>query len=207
MMAEASAAERAYQRLKADILSGAVAMGPLDLKRLGDRLRMSVTPVREALARLCAERLVRLAPHQGYAVASPSARRLENLYEFAGALCDLAAQGCAMILLAAPARSRLAIDTRTYAEGITGLHRHLASFQGNLELGEHLIAVSDRLLLARRCEETLFEDAGEELGALARLWEQANLAELRARLKNHYAARIARVDAVARLLAEQAGDC
>ena len=206
MMADASAAERAYQRLKADILSGALAMGPLDLKRLGDRLRMSVTPVREALARLCAERLVKLAPHQGYALAPPSARRLENLYAFAGALTDLAVDGCVLVLKASPGRPRLAIDTRTYAEGLTGLHRHLSSFQDNLELGEHLIAISDRLLLARRREQMLFPDAIDELAGLTQLWDQADLAGLRLRLRNHYATRIERVDAIVRLLVEQAGE-
>src|SRR5690606_35745514 len=88
-MADASAWERAYQRLKSDILSGSISVGPLDIRILGDRLRMSVTPVREALARLHAERLVRLAPHQGYVVATPSARRLEHLYELSSAMVHL----------------------------------------------------------------------------------------------------------------------
>ena len=75
MTEDVSASERAYQRVKGDILSGVIQIGLIDIRALGDQLRMSVTPVREALARLSAERLVRLAPHQGYVVAMPSARR------------------------------------------------------------------------------------------------------------------------------------
>jgi hypothetical protein len=204
MILDPSAAERAYQRLKTDILTGALATGPLDIRGLGDRLKMSVTPVREALARLSAERLVKLAPHQGYAVANPSARRLRNLYDLSGALVDLTLQRCEASLSSTPGAG----DTQKgdYAQDMADLMSNLATSQPNRELGDHLLALSDRLFPARRCEPSLFPGALEELDLLAVLWTQRNLDELRLRFNQHHAARMERTESIASLLAEQAGD-
>ena len=83
-----SAVDRAYLRLKADILHGALPVRALDIGQLGDRLRMSATPVREALARLNAEHIVRRSAH-GYAIVILSPRRIEHLYQVSGALLAL----------------------------------------------------------------------------------------------------------------------
>lgn len=206
MMADPSASERAYVRLKNDILSGALTAGPLDLRLLGDKLKMSVTPVREALARLSAERLVRLAPHQGYAVATLSGRRLENLYDFAGSLVDMAIERCStgLRLGAQPPLARP--PHRTYAEGMSLLVKEMASAQGNLELRDHLLALDDRLQPARRCEPGVFPDCEDELAALSGSWERKKLPELRRLFREHFMSRVDRADALVRLLAAQAGD-
>lgn len=205
-MSELSAAERAYQRLKADILKGTIPVGTIDIRTLSDRLRMSVTPVRDALARLSAERLVKLSPHHGYAVASPSARRLEHLYELAGILTDLCLERASTTGWGQPAKAKgIAVQTG-YAELMTAVVRDIATAQTNLELAEHLFAISDRLFTARRREPELFEDASGEAEALARLWEKRSYRTLRLRLRAHHALRLDRVDALARLLTDPAGD-
>ena len=206
MMADQSASERAYVRLKQDILGGALTAGPLDLRALSDRLRMSVTPVREALARLSAERLVKLAPHQGYAVASLSSRRLENLYEFAASLVEMAILRCISGIRMGGAPSAARPVYRTYAEGMSALVRDIGAAQPNLELRDHLFALDDRLQPARRSEATIFGDCDEELTALAGLWDQRWLTPLQRRFREHFERRIDSADTLVRLLAEPSGD-
>jgi len=60
----------AYQRLRDDILAG--ALGPntkLLMKELSARYQLGIAPIREALARLHAEGLVRCSDHRGYWVS------------------------------------------------------------------------------------------------------------------------------------------
>ncbi len=204
-MADPSASERAYQRLKADILSGALRQGPLDLRALSDSMRMSVTPVREALARLSAERFVRLAPHQGYAVPSLSSRRLENLYELAGGLVDMAIVRCsAGIQQGTASKTRPAYFT--YADGISGLIQQIGNTQTNLELRDHLFALDERLQPARRCEPGILPDCEGELDALGALWDRRRFNTLRERFQSHFARRKGRADAIVRRLSEATGD-
>jgi DNA-binding GntR family transcriptional regulator len=206
MTADPSAAERAYQRLKSDILTGVLATGQLDIRGLGDRLRMSVTPVREALARLSAERLVKLAPHHGYVIANPTARRLGDLYELSGVLVDFALERCERANPAPPPSKPQWTRSRSYAEGMAELIQAIAAGHSNRELGDHLRALSDRLFPARRCEPRLFQNVTEELEMLAALWARQDLPELRLRFRSHHADRIERIDAIANALVEWAGD-
>jgi len=206
MMADPSAAERAYQRLRRDILNGTLPMGPMDIRGLGDRLRMSVTPVREALARLSAERLVTLAPHHGYVVANPSARRLEHIYELAGALIDLSLDRAGGTGWARLPGNRRQKASGVYADDMATLMREIATAQSNLELAEHALALNDRLFPARRCEPKLFADAGQEVAVLGALWDSQSYGDLRLLLRKHHRTRMDRVDALARLMVEQAGD-
>ncbi|MDX6541428.1 MAG: hypothetical protein QOI71_3038 [Gaiellales bacterium] len=56
----------AYGRLRAAILSGALAPGdPLRIDEIAEQLSLSKTPVREALARLRDEGLVQTRPRSG----------------------------------------------------------------------------------------------------------------------------------------------
>lgn len=205
MMGDASASERAYQRLKSDILSGALPVGLLDIRLLGDQLRMSVTPVREALARLNAERLVRLAPHQGYAVAVPSARRLEHLYELSGALVHLSLERASRSRRPKAEGQRILNLVGSYAADMAALINEVASSQPNGALGETLAALNDQLFGVRRCEPKIFAQANQELFHLVTLWRDGNAGDLRLRLRDHHRSRLLRIDALARLLFEESG--
>jgi len=201
-MPDPSAAERAYQRLKDDIVKGALPTGPLDVRAIGDRLRMSVTPVREALARLSSERLVNLAPHHGYVVTTPSAQRLESLYDLAGLLIDACLQ---RIKIASMPKSAPARDFPTYGiypDDVTTLMREIAMAQGNVELADQIAALNDRLFVARRCEPKLFPSATQEAEALMVLFRTRDISGLQLLLRTHHRLRIERVDALARLVAD-----
>ena len=72
-------AEKAYQSLRHDIIRGAVAPGkPLRLADLSQRYGMGFSPLREALNRLQAERLVTAESLRGFRVAPLSTEELQD---------------------------------------------------------------------------------------------------------------------------------
>ena len=81
------------ERLKAEILAGERAGGQRGCARSRSRSRygVSTTPVREALATLQREGLVRLHPQRGAVVFLPSVDDLRHHYEIRAALEALAA--------------------------------------------------------------------------------------------------------------------
>jgi DNA-binding GntR family transcriptional regulator len=75
-------ADDVYDRLMAAILDGRIQPGDrLIQDKLAGDLRVSRTPVREALLRLEKEGAVELAPVRGYLVTRPSRGELAQLYE------------------------------------------------------------------------------------------------------------------------------
>lgn len=72
-------AEKAYENLRRDIVRGAFGQGmPLRLSDLGARYGMGFSPLREALNRLQAERLVTAESLRGFRVAPLSAPEFED---------------------------------------------------------------------------------------------------------------------------------
>lgn len=72
-------AEKAYNSLRQDIIRGAFAPGsPLRLADLGERYGMGFSPLREALNRLQAERLVTSESLRGFRVAPLSLAEFED---------------------------------------------------------------------------------------------------------------------------------
>lgn len=204
MSGQLSAAERAYERLRADILSGALPYGTLDMRGLGDRFRMSVTPIREALARLTAERLVKREAH-GYAIILLSPRRLENLYELSSGLLGVAIRNVRFIKCAGVAPAPLS-RPGGYAAGFSSLLLEIASGQTNSELVACIDDLTARLLPGRRCEPQIFPDALDDLALLASLWDKRDIDAVETFLEAYHATRMGRADALARCLAAQAGD-
>jgi DNA-binding GntR family transcriptional regulator len=77
-----SLAEVAYERVRAAILSGAVAAGaPLGQVELANRIGTSRVPLREALQRLEAEGLVVLRPRRGYIVTSLDRDEITDIFD------------------------------------------------------------------------------------------------------------------------------
>lgn len=198
-----SAVERAYCRLKADILSGALPAGPLDIGQLGDRLRMSSTPVREALARLDAERLVRRELH-GYVIARLSPARLEHLYQLSGALLDLSIDCASRPDCIAPPQGMS--RTAAYPDAMTELLHEIAAGQANHELTAYAVGVTNRLLPARRYEPLVFTEAAQDLETIRSLWNRRTFDGLRVSLRAYHDSRIERAESLARFLAAETGD-
>jgi DNA-binding GntR family transcriptional regulator len=198
-MTDIPASERAYRHIKDAILSGQLRSTTLDIRKIGDRLRLSATPVREALARLHSERLVRFAPHQGYTLVRHSAERLENLYDLSGVLIDVC------LHRAAEAASGPEPDTAVtmhldYAVALTDLLRRIAAAQPNPELAAQISAVNDRLFRPRQAELRVFPDASNEVLGLRTMWIDRDYDGLRVRLGALHRTRASAADAIVRIL-------
>ena len=75
-----SLTERAYQRLRSEILYGDLMPGErLRAADLQERFRLGLTPIREALMRLASEGLVSGESHRGARVSDASAAELSDL--------------------------------------------------------------------------------------------------------------------------------
>ncbi|HVC03571.1 MAG TPA: GntR family transcriptional regulator [Candidatus Acidoferrales bacterium] len=71
-----------YELLRGRILSGRLKPGEkLDQSLLATQMRVSRTPLRQALLRLAAERLIETEPHRSAIVAPLSLIEIEDLYE------------------------------------------------------------------------------------------------------------------------------
>lgn len=73
--------ERVYRALRGQILSGAMAPGDsVTLRGLAEDLGVSMTPAREAVRRLVAERALWMTASGRVAIPVPDARRLQELF-------------------------------------------------------------------------------------------------------------------------------
>jgi DNA-binding GntR family transcriptional regulator len=82
-----SLTEVVLEHLRDQIVSGDLRLGAtLSERQLAERLKVSKTPVREALAQLRTEGLVRIIPHTGAQVFTLSAREVIEICEFRFAL-------------------------------------------------------------------------------------------------------------------------
>lgn len=91
MAADPSAAGRAYDAVKRQLLAGDFHLGQrLDAVVIASALGTSTTPVREALVRLHSERLIALKPARGFFCSLWTRAELEDLYRWRAALAVLA---------------------------------------------------------------------------------------------------------------------
>ena len=161
MSAPVSAAERAYSEIKAMILSGALPVrARLDVERLARAVGLSSMPVRQALARLSWEGLVRAGATSGYSVALWSERELAELYQWRGHLFAMVA----LRKVSGPELVRIA-RTRPYAEAFADISRAIEE-GANSELRRSAKIADERLHLARVVEEEVLDDVAAEFEAL-----------------------------------------
>ena len=74
--------DRAYNELRALIVAGTLAPGSfLSERKLSDRLGMSKTPIKAALALLESEGFVLVSPQQGIVVREITAREVVDLFD------------------------------------------------------------------------------------------------------------------------------
>jgi DNA-binding GntR family transcriptional regulator len=79
--------DRVHEGLMEAIRDGRLRPGQrLVLHQLADLMEVSLSPVREAVARLAQEGVVHLVPHKGAVVASPTAEEISNIYDVREAL-------------------------------------------------------------------------------------------------------------------------
>jgi DNA-binding GntR family transcriptional regulator len=140
------------ERLKAEILAGERAHGSrLRQVEIARALGVSTTPVREALAMLQREGLVRLHEQRGATVFVPSVRDLREHYEIRAALEALAAARAAEVFAPewAPPLEALLDEMRTgppaarYIALNQRFHTTLYEHSGRLRLVEMIAGLRD----------------------------------------------------------------
>jgi DNA-binding GntR family transcriptional regulator len=148
-------ADSVYRTLKADILSGRIYPNEQLIEReLRDRFGVSKTPVREALARLEHEGLLRSRTYRGMQVATFRTIDVLEMYEIREVLEGLAARKCAegvcrpleQKLNAVLGQCDTAVEVsedQFYAYNLE-FHGVLCAFCGNMRLQQTLSAIYDQ---------------------------------------------------------------
>jgi DNA-binding GntR family transcriptional regulator len=178
--------ETVYARLKADIFDFRLLPGDrLTESELAATLRVSRTPIRQALHRLEQEGYLQLAFRNGWNVRPFDFERLEQLYDLrivlelaaveqickAGEAVDLSALEAVWLV---PPEQRL-YDARAVLEYDEAFHQGLLLATGNLEMARVHHDISEKIRIIRRQDFTraeriqaTYDEHGEILRQLSR---------------------------------------
>ncbi len=123
-----SLSEIVYRKIRRSIVRGELPQGASVIEtELASKLRVSKTPVREALRRLAQEGLIITAPHRGATVASLAPSDLEEIYLIRSRLESLVARIAAEHLTEEDAAALRAmvdeLQVHTAAEDTETIHR------------------------------------------------------------------------------------
>ena len=225
-LSRGQAGDHAYGELKRRLLMGEF---PLRLRlgeeRLAALLNVSRTPVRQALVRLNAERLVERLPDGGYAPAAPNLMEIRQLYEVRRAL-ELSALTRPVefgvphdVSIVEPLRDdwrTLRSDTPEPDPSFVlldeGFHVRLAEASGNAALAEMLSVVNERIRVVRMhdflTEERIHRTIGQHLDIIESVLG-GDLDEAHTRFTKHLGESIAVVEqramqALARMMSVEA---
>lgn len=190
------AVEGIYDRIKSLLLAHTLAPGQLlQIGTLAEELGVSTTPVREALTRLAAERLIVFAPKRGFFAKTASEDELSGLYTLNHTLLDSALRewntGAPMdedakvpskIFASVPLSDKPEQLTRT----VDDLFVRIATRSGIGELADIIRNFNDRLHHARMIESEIIGDAVEELARLRQLYVENNKEQLQLALQAYH---------------------
>ncbi|HYZ64393.1 MAG TPA: GntR family transcriptional regulator [Acetobacteraceae bacterium] len=161
----ASSSAAAYATIKARILDSELAPGAHVLEQtLAQELRMSRTPVREALVRLQQEGLLEIVPRHGVRIATLAPSDMREIYEV---LISLEPTAIELLTLARPSRA----DLSTLLTACDNMERALARDPPDLRAW----AAADEQFhidLALRCGNRRLA------GMIMTVWEQAHRARM-----------------------------
>lgn len=167
----------AYRTMKAALMDARVRPGEqIKIAEFANELRLSVTPVREALYRLVGEELVEDRRRLGYFVPYLHGRALAELY------------GLQHLYLAAAADEAAPVA----ADDVATFFAQILRASGNRSLMEAAQRLADRLRPYAAAEQRLIDTTAEAAGLLG----EANDG-LRRRLADYFGTRIRLADAIA----------
>ena len=189
--------ERVYDTLKHRLLSGEMLPdGKLEPAALAVELNSSVTPVRDALHRLCGERLVESRHSEGFHLPHVNEPGLRDLYTWHAQLLRLIMRSWPRAV-PRPLVDQLPVDVQQATRAFFAV---FASGSGNIEHTAQVEAASDRLSVSRHAERRVLPDMEEELRALALDFDNAADRTLATRLAAYHRRRIYAVPAIVRAL-------
>ena len=204
MAPEPIAAERTYQSLKHDIVTGLHRPGALlILQKLADDFGTSVSPVRDALHRLVGERLLELYPGGGFRCPLPSAEALHQLYHWH----DLLLRQALRNPLRGEHRERLALlslgdgSANALARMAAELFEILGAAAESREYAHAISSASDRLFLARMYEPEVMKNVARENESIMLVATNGSLATIRHAVWEYHRRRLRRVSRIASAIA------
>jgi DNA-binding GntR family transcriptional regulator len=191
----AQIAERLRDMIAADLLT---AGAKLNERELTAQLRVSRTPLREAMKMLAAEGLIELVPNRGAFVANPSGTEVEDMLEAMGALeamcgelaCARATDAEIAAIRATHERMQKAYERRdrhAYFRLNQEIHRRIAEASRNATLQQLHETLNARLyrvrFLSNRTDR--WASAVEEHEAIAAALARRDVRAVRRLLREH----------------------
>lgn len=196
------AVEGVHDRIKGLLMAHALAPGQLlQIGTLAEELGVSTTPVREALTRLAAERLIVFAPKRGFFAKTASEEELRGLYTLNQTLLDCAlqhwsAEAAGMTSATGePPQAPLEL-----ARASADLFVRIAARSAMGELVDIVRNFNDRLHHARMIEGEIIEEASAEWQQLLQAYRADDRQQLTLRLQQYHLRRRERVSAICKEL-------
>jgi DNA-binding GntR family transcriptional regulator len=195
--------ETALEALRRRLLEGRFPPGErIPAVALADELKLSATPVREALSRLAGEGLVDERRHQGFFARRLTGADVADLYRLSQShLLMLLAQERAV-------RHRPPEAERLQAEPVTAIEDFCLAWlhaRGSATLHGAYRSAAVQLGPIRRAEPLILDALAEEALAFARAAVEDAVAEVAQMLRRFHARRIAAADRLAQVYARHAG--
>jgi DNA-binding GntR family transcriptional regulator len=184
-----------YERIKNWLLAQSLVPGQLlQIGVLADELGVSTTPVREALTRLAAERMIMSVPKRGFFARTPSEDDIFGLYSVNRTILD-AAVGRWPEANPAPVAGAAAISIQErsaeqLARQAGELFLQVALRSGVSEFAEIIRNMNDRLHHARVLECEIVPDVFVEMARVAELVAAHDRAQLRPALEAYHNQRL-----------------
>ena len=196
-----------YERIKNWLLAQSLVPGQLlQIGVLADELGVSTTPVREALTRLAAERMIMSVPKRGFFARTPSEDDIFGLYSVNRTILDAAvgrwpddnpapAAGTEEVAVSIQERSAEQLARQTGE-----LFLQVAQRSGVSEFAEIVRNMNDRLHHARVLECEIVPDVFVEAARIAELVAAHDRVQLRPAIEVYHNQRLAHVAAISKEL-------
>lgn len=196
-----------YEKLKARLLERPLTPGQtLQIGPWAEQLRVSSTPVREALTRLAAEGLILFAPKKGFFARTPSEAEIRGLYAANAALLAAAIEQAGVSLeheggtFAATPWSAAAGGALPLVLATDELFLRIGRQSGLSELSDRIQNLSERLRQARLIECELIGDGLDDLDRMRSQVDAARHEELRSAVRAYHETRLGRIAQICREL-------
>ncbi|HKS58113.1 MAG TPA: GntR family transcriptional regulator [Steroidobacteraceae bacterium] len=196
-----------YERIKNWLLAQTLVPGQLlQIGVLADELGVSTTPVREALTRLAAERMIMSVPKRGFFARTPSEDDIFGLYSVNRTILDAAIgrwpdanpEAAATLEQAAVPVQERSADQLARQTG--DLFLQIAQRSGVAEFAEIVRNMNDRLHHARVLECEIVPDVFVQLARIAELVAAHDRAQLRPAIEIYHNERLAHLAAISKEL-------
>ncbi|HET9447584.1 MAG TPA: GntR family transcriptional regulator [Steroidobacteraceae bacterium] len=197
-----------YERIKHWLLAQTLVPGQLlQIGVLADELGVSTTPVREALTRLAAERMIMSVPKRGFFARTPSEDDILGLYSVNQTILDAAVLrwpetpagqgGATQAAAEVPVQDRSA---EQLARQTGELFLQIATRSGVGEFAEIVRNMNDRLHHARVLECEIVPNVFVDMGRITALVAGNDRVQLREALKVYHEQRLSLVAAISKEL-------